>query len=48
LSGSFEVVPILGALALNRRVLAVDRPGHRLADPFDYRGVDLLDHGRTS
>ena len=29
------------------RVLAVDRPGHGLADPFDYRGVDLLDHGRT-
>jgi len=30
-----------------RRVLAVDRPGHGLADPFDYRGVDLLDHART-
>ena len=28
-------------------MLAVDRPGHGLADPFDYRGVDLLDHGRT-
>ena len=47
LSGAFEVVPILGALARNHRVLAVDRPGHGLADPFDYRGVDLLDHGRT-
>jgi 2-hydroxy-6-oxonona-2,4-dienedioate hydrolase len=47
LSGAFEVVPILGALAGNHRVLAVDRPGHGLADPFDYRGVDLLDHGRT-
>jgi pimeloyl-ACP methyl ester carboxylesterase len=47
LSGAFEVVPILGALAENHRVLAVDRPGHGLADPFDYRGVDLLDHART-
>ncbi len=47
LSGAFEVVPILSALAKNHRVLAVDRPGHGLADPFDYRGVDLLDHGRT-
>jgi pimeloyl-ACP methyl ester carboxylesterase len=41
------VVPILAALAQTHRVLAVDRPGHGLADPFDYRGVDLLAHGRT-
>jgi pimeloyl-ACP methyl ester carboxylesterase len=47
LGGAYEVVPILAALAENRRVLAVDRPGHGLADPFDYRGVDLLDHART-
>ena len=47
LSGAFEVVPILATLAENHRVLAVDRPGHGLADPFDYRGVDLFDHGRT-
>ena len=40
-------MPILAALAENHRVLAVDRPGHGLADPFDYRGVDLFDHGRT-
>ena len=45
--GAFEVVPILAVLARNHRVLAVDRPGHGLADPFDYRGVDLLDHART-
>jgi 2-hydroxy-6-oxonona-2,4-dienedioate hydrolase len=47
LSGAFEVVPVLRTLAENHRVLAVERPGHGLADPFDYRGVDLLDHGRT-
>ena len=47
LGGAFEVAPILAALAENHRVLAVDRPGHGLADPFDYRGVDLLEHART-
>lgn len=47
LGGAFEVVPILATLAENHRVLAVDRPGHGLADPFDYRGVDLLAHART-
>jgi pimeloyl-ACP methyl ester carboxylesterase len=41
------MVPILAALAEAHRVLAVDRPGHGLADPFDYRGVDPLGHGRT-
>jgi len=45
--GAFEWVPILSALARNRRVLAVDRPGHGLAEPFDYRGVDLLEHAQT-
>ena len=45
--GAFEWVPILPALARNRRVLAVDRPGHGLAEPFDYRGVDMLEHART-
>ena len=44
--GAFDWVPILSALAQNRRVLAVDRPGHGLAEPFDYRGVDLLEHAR--
>ena len=47
LGGAYEAVPILPALAENHRGLAVDRPGHGLADPFDYRGVDLLDHART-
>lgn len=45
--GAFQWVPILPALARNHRVLAVDRPGHGLADRFDYTGVDLLDHART-
>src|SRR5215218_9527607 len=47
LSTASDVVPILRALATNSRLLAVDRPGHGLADPFDYRCIDLLDHGRT-
>jgi pimeloyl-ACP methyl ester carboxylesterase len=47
LGGAYEAVPILAALAETHHVLAVDRPGHGLADPFDYRGVDLLDHART-
>jgi 2-hydroxy-6-oxonona-2,4-dienedioate hydrolase len=47
LGGAYEMVPILTALAKTHRVLAVDRPGHGLADPFDYHGVDLLEHART-
>lgn len=47
LSTASEIAPILRALATNHRLLAVDRPGHGLADPFDYRGIDLLEHGRT-
>ena len=41
----FNWYPVLGALADGRRVVVVDRPGHGLAEPFDYRGVDLLAHG---
>jgi len=37
---------VLPALARNHRVMAVDRPGHGLADPFDYRKVDLFEHAR--
>lgn len=47
LSDAFGWVPILPELARNRRVLAVDLPGHGLADPFDYTGVDLLELART-
>jgi pimeloyl-ACP methyl ester carboxylesterase len=44
--GAFVWAPILPALARSHRVLAVDRPGHGSADPFDYGGVDLLEHAR--
>jgi len=37
--------PLIGRLARDRRVVAVDRPGHGLASFFDYRGVDLWAHG---
>lgn len=47
LGDAFAWAPILPALARNHRVFAVDLPGHGLADPFDYRGVDLLEHART-
>jgi len=40
-------VPVMPLLAQRFHVYAVDRPGHGLADPFDYRGVDLLAHART-
>jgi pimeloyl-ACP methyl ester carboxylesterase len=39
--------PILTELAARRRVLAVDLPGHGLADPFDYAKADLAAVGRT-
>jgi pimeloyl-ACP methyl ester carboxylesterase len=44
---AYEWVPIMPALARRHRVLAVDRPGHGLADPFDYSGVDLRLHATT-
>ena len=43
---AFQWGSILPSLARGHRVLAVDRPGHGLADPFDYRGVDLMRHAR--
>jgi pimeloyl-ACP methyl ester carboxylesterase len=46
LGEAFQWGSILPALARKHRVMAVDRPGHGLADPFDYRGVDLLEHAR--
>jgi pimeloyl-ACP methyl ester carboxylesterase len=46
LGEAIQWVPLLPALARKHRVMAVDRPGHGLADPFDYRGVDVLEHAR--
>lgn len=46
LGEAFQWGPLLAPLARRHRVLAVDRPGHGLADPFDYRGVDVLAHAR--
>lgn len=46
LGEAFQWGPLLAPLARKHRVLAVDRPGHGLADPFDYSGVDLLAHAR--
>ena len=37
-------VPIMAQLGREFRVYAVDRPGHGLADSFDYRGVEILPH----
>ena len=42
--GAYEWVPFMPLLAQQHRVLAVDRPGHGLADPFNYEGVDLAAH----
>jgi pimeloyl-ACP methyl ester carboxylesterase len=47
LDNAFGWAAILPALARTRRVIAVDLPGHGLADPFDYTGVDLLDLAQT-
>jgi pimeloyl-ACP methyl ester carboxylesterase len=44
LGEAFQWAPIMGPLARHRRVLAVDRPGHGLADPFDSRGTDFMAH----
>jgi len=47
LDNAFGWAPLFSTLARTHRVLAVDLPGHGLADPFDYTGVDLLDHAQT-
>lgn len=42
LGEAFQWAPLMPALAHRYRVLAVDRPGHGLADAFDYRRQDML------
>jgi pimeloyl-ACP methyl ester carboxylesterase len=46
LGDAFQWAPVMAALAPRHRVLAVDRPGHGLSDPYDYRHVDLPAHAR--
>jgi pimeloyl-ACP methyl ester carboxylesterase len=45
LGEAFQWAPLMPILSRSYRVLAVDRPGHGLADPFDYRDVELLAFG---
>jgi len=47
LGAGFAWAPILPSLARVHRILVVDLPGHGLADPFDYRRVDLLGLAQT-
>lgn len=47
LGAATDWLPIFPALARDHRVLAPDRPGHGLASPMDYAGVDVLDHAAT-
>jgi pimeloyl-ACP methyl ester carboxylesterase len=42
LGEAIQWASILPALARSYHVMAVDRPGHGLADPFDYRSEELL------
>lgn len=45
LGSACEWIPVVGRLARHHRVIAIDRPGHGFATAFDYRKVDLADHG---
>jgi pimeloyl-ACP methyl ester carboxylesterase len=42
-----EFLPLWPQLVDRFRLLAVDRPGHGLADPYDFRGVDTVALGAT-
>ncbi len=44
LGAATDWLPIFPALARDHRVLAPDLPGHGLASPMNYAGVDVLDH----
>jgi pimeloyl-ACP methyl ester carboxylesterase len=44
LGEAFQWAPLFPLLARKYRLIAVDRPGHGLADPFDYRGVSVRAH----
>jgi pimeloyl-ACP methyl ester carboxylesterase len=42
LSEALAWAPIFGPLGRSHRLLAVDLPGHGLAEPFDFSRADLL------
>jgi pimeloyl-ACP methyl ester carboxylesterase len=44
LGEAFQWAPIMPLLARRFHVYAVDRPGHGLSDPFNYRNVDYRAH----
>jgi pimeloyl-ACP methyl ester carboxylesterase len=44
LGEAFQYGTMFNHLAKRFRVMAIDRPGHGLADPINYDGVNLLDH----
>jgi pimeloyl-ACP methyl ester carboxylesterase len=44
LGEAFQWAPLFPQLASGYRLIAIDRPGHGLADTFDYRGVSLRAH----
>ena len=41
LSCAAEIVPIMGHLANDFRVVAIDQPGHGGSDPYDYQHADV-------
>jgi len=47
LSDACVWLPIMSRLARDHHVFAVDLPGHGMADPFDYSGVDMPAFGST-
>ena len=47
LGNAWEWFGIMPELAESRQVVAVHRPGHGLADAFDYGGVDFRTHAVT-
>lgn len=47
LGEAFQYAPLFQHFAPRYRLLAVDRPGHGLADPINYDGVNLLEHSAT-
>jgi pimeloyl-ACP methyl ester carboxylesterase len=46
-SQATEWLPLWPLLAQRYRLIAIDRPGHGLADPFDYTGQDTLEVGSS-